>query len=171
MREKGVWGVSHTRMPTESRPGHVAVAAGLYEDPSALFKGWKENPVDFDSVFNRSSETWAWGSPDIIHMFARGSDRVHAESYPQTWQDFDTSAKSTVQLDSWVFDRFSKWLEKHASAMKEQSGVMLLFHLLGCDTAGHSSKPYSKYVSIYAMLHRYKYTSDNLSDNPDRMII
>ncbi|XP_071558894.1 GPI ethanolamine phosphate transferase 1 [Temnothorax nylanderi] len=146
MKNRGVWGISNTRVPTESRPGHVALAAGLYEDPSAIFKGWQENPVDFDSVFNQSHATWAWGSPDIIPIFTKGSTQnVHGRSYPSAWQDFDANSNQTTRLDSWVFDAYLEWLQSSvAETVKNQNGIILFFHLLGCDTLGHAKKPHSR---------------------------
>ncbi|XP_072545788.1 GPI ethanolamine phosphate transferase 1 [Salminus brasiliensis] len=149
IQDRGTWGVSHTRVPTESRPGHVALIAGFYEDVSAVAKGWKENPVEFDSVFNESRHTWCWGSPDILPMFAKGAtgDHVYTYTYPAAMEDFASTDAS--KLDTWVFDEVKAFLnsakgnETLLSKLHEEQSVFFL-HLLGIDTNGHAHRPMSK---------------------------
>lgn len=109
--------------------------------------GWKLNPVNFDSVFNRSRHTWSWGSPDILPMFQLGAvpGRVDAVTYSSDEEDF---SKNGEHLDIWVFDRVKALFADAAknatldAALRQDKNVFFL-HLLGLDTNGHAFRPYS----------------------------
>lgn len=139
--EQGLLGISQTRVPTESRPGHIALIAGLYEDPSAVTRGWKDNPIDFDTVFNRSSMTYAWGATDVLSIFSKitTDGRMLIDSYDHEL-DFSGSVK-TYMLDTWVFNRTKLLLDRKREEMQNQKRLVFFLHLLGLDSAGHIYKP------------------------------
>uniref|UniRef100_A0A673ALK7 GPI ethanolamine phosphate transferase 1 n=1 Tax=Sphaeramia orbicularis TaxID=375764 RepID=A0A673ALK7_9TELE len=149
IEKRGTWGVSHTRVPTESRPGHVALIAGFYEDVSAVAKGWKENPVEFDSVFNESSHTWCWGSPDILPMFAKGATGDHVYTHTYSAEEEDFASTDASKLDSWVFTQVTSFFHSAKSnsslnaTLHEDKNIFFL-HLLGIDTNGHAHRPMSQ---------------------------
>uniref|UniRef100_A0A8C3W1A3 GPI ethanolamine phosphate transferase 1 n=1 Tax=Catagonus wagneri TaxID=51154 RepID=A0A8C3W1A3_9CETA len=146
---EGSWGISHTRVPTESRPGHVALIAGFYEDVSAVAKGWKENPVEFDFLLNQTKYSWNWGSPDILAMFAKGARRNNIFTYSYDASSEDFGAQDITKLDTWVFDNVK---ELFRGARNNQSlfsklnedKIVFFLHLLGIDTNGHAHRPSSR---------------------------
>ncbi|XP_074370934.1 uncharacterized protein LOC141712059 isoform X1 [Apium graveolens] len=145
IKHRGRWGVSHARPPTESRPGHVSIIAGFYEDPSAVTKGWKANPVEFDSVFNRSQHTISYGSPDIVPIFCGALSHSTWNTYPHEFEDFATDASF---LDEWSFDQFQSLVNRSNEDPKlkellRQDNVVIFLHLLGCDSNGHAHRPFS----------------------------
>ncbi|KAH9617396.1 hypothetical protein KSS87_019132 [Heliosperma pusillum] len=173
IKEKGRWGVSHARPPTESRPGHVAIIAGFYEDPSAVTKGWKANPVEFDSVFNQSHHIFSYGSPDIVPIFCGALPHSTWNTYPHEFEDFATDASF---LDEWSFDQFHSLLNKSKEDKKlqqllEQDNVVIFLHLLGCDSNGHAHRPFSSiYLNNVKVVDRiaervYEIVEDHFKDN------
>lgn len=178
IKEQGRWGVSHARPPTESRPGHVAIIAGFYEDPSAVTKGWKANPVEFDSVFNRSRHTFAFGSPDIVPIFCSALPHSTWNSYPHEFEDFATDASF---LDEWSFDQFQSLLNSSNKDPKLkqlllQDNLVIFLHLLGCDSNGHAHRPYSSiYLNNVKVVDRiaenvYNLVEDFFKDNQTAFI-
>ncbi|KAJ3219581.1 Glycosyl phosphatidyl inositol anchor synthesis [Clydaea vesicula] len=122
--QEGVWGVSHTRVPTESRPGHVAIIAGFYEDVSAVTK-------------------------DILPMFSHGTSKegkMEMFMYASDAEDFTTDGSV---LDTWVFEKFDEFLDNASKNITlfdqlSQKKICIFFHLLGLDTNGHAHRPFSE---------------------------
>lgn len=101
-----------------------------------LSLGWKENPVQFDSTFNESRYTWAWGSPDILPMFAKGAsgDHVFTSMYKNVAEDF--ADEDASKLDTWVFDEVQQFFAsvKNNETLKQmlsQGQIVFFLHLLG----------------------------------------
>ncbi|TVU29532.1 hypothetical protein EJB05_21102, partial [Eragrostis curvula] len=173
IQEKGRWGVSHARPPTESRPGHVSIIAGFYEDPSAVTKGWKANPVEFDSVFNQSRHTISFGSPDIVPIFCSSVPHSTWGTYPHEYEDFATEAliADASFLDHWSLDQFQSLLNRSFDDIKLrqlllQDKLVIFLHLLGCDTNGHAHRPYSDiYLNNVKVVDQIAESVYNLMEN------
>eukprot|EP00667_Euglena_gracilis_P019617 EG_transcript_21055 len=154
---RATWGVSHTRVPTESRPGHVAMIGGFYEDPAALLQGWQANPVPFDTVWNQSRYTWQIGSPDVVPMFAKAVPHVETHCFPDAWINFSGDPRG---VDTWVLDTTQRLVAaaRHNASrysLLMESKIVFFLHLLGMDTAGHQFRPQStKYTEVLRNVDR-----------------
>ncbi|MDP2436988.1 MAG: PigN domain-containing protein, partial [archaeon] len=122
-------------------------------------KGWKVNPVEFDSVFNGSSSTMGWGSADIVEMFAEGVPHMDCHTY-----DSYSFGENAPQLDEWVFQRVEALFASSPSdpAVRDRLATprsIFFLHLLATDTLGHTRRPHSAEYSgqlslVDAAIHR-----------------
>lgn len=54
--------------------------------------------MEFDSVFNRSRHTVAFGSPDIVPIFCSALPNSYSDSYSSGFEDFATGNYSSRHL-------------------------------------------------------------------------
>ncbi|XP_043305669.1 GPI ethanolamine phosphate transferase 1-like isoform X1 [Cervus canadensis] len=116
---EGSWGISHTRVPTKSRPGHVAIIAGFYEDVSTVAKGDLGNHI-FAHTYDASSEDF--GAHDVTQLDTWVFDHV---------KEFFHAARNNQSLFSKV----------------NEDKIVFFLHLLGIDTNGHAHRPSSREYS------------------------
>ena len=119
-------------------------------------------------MFNQSSTTFAFGSPDILPIFAHGAipGRIHTWSYDEDDEDFTKGAyRRTLEtlrkfseflwpveassLDTWVLEHLETLFQNATSdssldVQLRQEKTVFFLHLLGLDVTGHSHRPHSR---------------------------
>ncbi|KAI0327602.1 alkaline phosphatase-like protein [Cubamyces sp. BRFM 1775] len=146
VENRGAFGVSHARIPTESRHGHIAIIGGVHEDVSDITKGWAATPTNFDSVFNQSAATFAFGAPDILPIFSHRG-KVDMWSYAEI--QVDPTDEDARILDQWVLGKLRQLFTNSTAdsgldAWLRGDRVVFFLHLGGLDSAGHFHRPFSK---------------------------
>ena len=101
-----------------------------------LFSGWKDNPVNFDSLFNQSYKTWSWGSPDILNIFKKQQSNNNFYPFSYNSNEIDFASSDPSLLDKWVFEHVQKFLteSKRSEDMYkdlQQPKTVFFLHLLG----------------------------------------
>ncbi|CAH8840711.1 unnamed protein product [Trichobilharzia szidati] len=162
LTHRGLWGVSHTRVPTESRPAHVAMLAGFYEDVASITKGWRTNPVEFDSVLNRSLSAWIWGYREVVMSFVSPSTQ-HIKATPCPDELSDLTKTNPTEIDRWVINQFMDFIDQSEDFFNDvtgksndyRQGRMVFLHLDAADMVGHSFKPNSpEYITVLEHLDK-----------------
>lgn len=124
-KKRGVCGVSHASVPTESRSGHVAMLAGIREDLHSVTSNWKEEAVHFDHVFNRSTHTFAWGSPGVLLLFpVKG--KVQAVSHHHDRENFVGKSKIKLSALPYLFHLSLSSLRRTSAGENRCAQVMRL---------------------------------------------
>ncbi|KAG7389780.1 hypothetical protein PHYPSEUDO_009700 [Phytophthora pseudosyringae] len=142
MRNRGSWGVSHNHAPTESRPCHVALTAGMYEDPHAVSTSWKQHPVPFDSVFNQSRNAFIFGNKDVAPILAAHAPQAVEEHYTAN-EEVAMVREDTTLLDMWAYRRVKELFARGTEARDPElyrtlrdDKLVVYCHFLGTDLTG-----------------------------------
>lgn len=144
----GCWGISHAAIPTATRPGHVALTAGFYEDPTSVAKDLQGKEVFFDIVFNESRYTWSWDTPTFLGKVTGGNaNRMFSKKYPgdMKW----LAGINAKDMDSWVFNEANKLFDdaKTDPVLKgkmDEDRILFFLHLGGLDHSGYIVRPNSQ---------------------------
>ncbi|CAH8494781.1 unnamed protein product [Schistosoma mattheei] len=113
-----------------------------------ILKRWKMNPVEFDSVLNRSFLAWIWGYKEVVMSFVPPSTN-HVKATPCPDELSDLAKTNPTEIDRWVVNQFLDFVDYsgdffdnlNATSSDYRQGRMIFLHLDAADMVGHSFKP------------------------------
>ena len=139
IENRGVYGVSHTKVPTETKPNFIAMFSGHFSDASLALKDLYSKKVPTDSIFNESNHAWGIGlDACIFKEVAKPMDCVPFK----TVEDFsdDQSEKNNYK----VFDTIIELLNKAKSEKNSElymnlnkKKISFLNHIIQTDAIAH----------------------------------
>ena len=144
LENRGVYGISHTEMPTESKPGFTAICSGHFEDASLALKDLSNSDILTDSIFNQSSHSWGIGVDSC--MFCGVAKNMECVPFKgkQNYGD-DQCEKNNYLVFDTMIDLFNKAKnDEELNKNLHKKKISFLYHLIQTDTIGHKYGPKSK---------------------------
>ncbi|KAH8382647.1 hypothetical protein KR009_004588 [Drosophila setifemur] len=140
--EQGLMGISTAYCPTVTRPGLIAIFAGFSEDPAAALTNFGWNPSTYDTVLNRSRNTFGWVDTNVAGIFGRlptGGTPLHLTTFSKT----DLSGQ--LENDEWVFGQVRQFLtsEHNVRSLLNATSLLFFVYLPDVDSVGHAKGPTS----------------------------
>ena len=179
VEKRGVYGISHTKVPTETKPDFTAMFSGHFSDASLALKDLYSENVLSDSIFNQSNHAWGIGVDACL--FTETAKNMECVPF-EGMQDY-SDVKAEINNYK-VFDTMIDLLNK---AKNETNGeeyknlkknkLSFLYHLIQTDTIGHLNGPKSeRLVNHLAVLDSYfqkfeKTFNDFFQDNKTTFIV
>lgn len=148
IKTRGVYGISHTKVPTETKPCLTAICSGHFEDASLALLELSAHTVHLDSVFNESDFSIGIGLDAC--MFSEVAKSMYCVPF-KVEQDY-----GDIYAEQNNYNLFNKIIDLFNKAKKEPQGelyknlnkkkVTFLHHLVQTDTLGHRYGPKSEIV-------------------------
>ena len=152
IKNRGVYGVSHLKVPTESKPCFTAMSKGHFQDGSLALKHIFGKYVNSDSIYKQSN--YAWGTGFIIDMFTKDTknmDNVPLASHPYS-DEFYVSYN--YNLFHTIIDLLNNAKNNTNSTTYKRlllDKITFLMHVTETDGLGHKYGPKSDFLKNHLM--------------------
>lgn len=94
IENRGVYGISHTKVPTETKPGLTAICTGHFEDASLALQDLSSHTILSDSIFNQSDFSIGIGLDAC--MFSDVAKSMHCVPFTVQQDYADTELKKII---------------------------------------------------------------------------
>ena len=148
IEKRGVYGISHTKVPTETKPCLTAMFSGHFEDASLALLELSAHTVNLDSVFNQSEFSIGIGLDACIFT------EVAKSMYCVPFKDEPDYGNKDVQKNNYKI--FNKIIELFNNAKSNPQSelyknlnkkkVTFILHFVQMDSLGHKYGPKSEKV-------------------------